>query len=228
MTFIRTAALIAAIAGATLAALPLNVTADPGEQPRAAGRDQERRQDTEKKQSQARIGEQAPDFELKDLDGNTFKLSEHRGKIVVLEWFNPDCPYVIKHHEKHKTMEDLYTRHKEHGLVWVAINSGAPGKQGAGEERNRKARADFEMVFPLLLDEEGKVGRAYGALVSPHMYIIDRDGRLVYNGAIDNDRHPTRLGDVNYVDQAILEVLDGRTVTHAETRPYGCTVKYKN
>lgn len=238
MNLIRRTALVAALAGAVaVGGLALPATSAAGlEQPRNAQQDRgqpERgrpagQEGKPAEKPAAQLGELAPDFELKDLDGKTFKLSEHRGKIVVLEWFNPDCPYVKKHHEHAKTMEQTYKKYREAGVVWVAINSGAPGLQGAGKERNEKARRDFELAYPLLLDEPGKVGRLYGAKVTPHMYIINREGVLVYNGAIDNDRHPRNLGDINYVDQALGQVIRNESVTTAESTPYGCTVKYKN
>lgn len=176
----------------------------------------------------AQVGEPAPDFTLTDLDGNTHTLSDYteQGKVVVLEWFNPDCPFVQKHHKKGSTMRDLAAKYADEGVVWLAINSGAPGKQGAGLDRNLSAREEFSIQYPIMLDESGKVGRKYGAKTSPHMYIVDADGVLRYNGAIDNLPSASQFGDVNYVDDALGQILAGQTVEVAESRPYGCTVKY--
>jgi peroxiredoxin len=173
-------------------------------------------------------GNPAPDFTLPDLDGNEHTLSEYlgEGKIVVLEWFNPDCPFIVKHHKNHRTMAETLEQFAEHGVVWLAINSGAPGLQGHGLERNERARKEFAMTFPLLLDPSGEVGKAYGAKTSPHMYVITPEGTVVYNGAIDNDRSAGKLGDTNHVAEALAAVVAGKPVEVAETRPYGCSVKY--
>jgi peroxiredoxin len=174
------------------------------------------------------IGQAAPDFTLVDLNGDSHTLSEYtqEGKIVVLEWFNPDCPFVKKHHKFNKTMDTLAKEFADDGVVWLAINSGAPGKQGAGVERNLSAVEEFGIEYPMLMDDSGEVGKAYGAKVTPHMYIINTDGVLVYAGAIDNDSSARKLGDVNYVKQALTEVLAGEPVSVPESRAYGCSVKY--
>lgn len=173
-------------------------------------------------------GDVAPDFTLKDLDGAEHSLSKYLadGKIVVIEWFNPDCPFIVKHHKLNRTMNDIYANLAHKGMVWLAVNSGAPGKQGAGLERNRKAYAEFEMPFPLLLDESGTVGRAYGAKTTPHMFIVGKDGKVAYNGAIDDDNSPTVPGKRNYVISALRALMDGREVPEPVTKPYGCSVKY--
>lgn len=176
--------------------------------------------------AKAKIGEKAPNFTLTDTDGKQHSLSDFQGKVVVLEWFNPGCPFVVKHHEKNKTMADLAKEFAAKDVVWVAINSGAPGKQGHGLELNKEFKAKWGINYPLLLDEPGEVGRMYGARTTPQMYIIDKDGVLRYNGAIDNDPSAGTLGTINYVRQALNEVIAGETVTTPETRPYGCSVKY--
>ncbi|MHC4976023.1 MAG: thioredoxin family protein [Planctomycetota bacterium] len=182
------------------------------------------------KDSKAKIGEMAPDFELYDLDGTMHTLSQYtsEGKIVVLEWFNPDCPFVKKHHKHLSTMKDLATKYAEHDVVWLAINSGAEGKQGAGEKRNRKAVEDYAIAYPLLMDGSGDVGRMYGARTTPGMYVIDREGVLRYNGAIDDTpmASPKKLPKVNYVEAALDAVLAGTEVEITETKQYGCSVKY--
>jgi len=176
----------------------------------------------------AKLGEKAPDFTLTDLEGQEHTLSDYtkEGKFVVLEWFNPDCPFVVKHHAKHKTMYELARMVEDNGGVWLAINSGKPGKQGTGMDRNMKAVSDFGIEYPLLLDETSKVGMMYDAKVTPHMYIIDEEGTLVYAGAIDNDRSASTLGDTNYVKKAMNEHMAGRAISISETKPYGCSVKY--
>lgn len=123
-------------------------------------------------------------------------------------------------------MNDLAAEFTSKDVVWVAINSGAAGKQGAGLELNKKFKDEWKISYPILLDETGEVGKMYGAKTTPHMYVIDTDGTLKYAGAIDNNPSATNLGDVNYVRQALNEVLSGETVTTPETRPYGCSVKY--
>lgn len=173
-------------------------------------------------------GDKAPDFTLTDTAGHEHSLAAllADGKVVVLEWFNPDCPFIKKHHATHKTMNDLYARFLDDNVVWLAINSGAPGKQGYGLERNRKAREEFGMPYPILIDEAGAVGRLYGAKTTPHMFIVGKDGRLLYAGAIDNDNDVAKLGDVNYVEKALTAITAGEPVAETETRPYGCSVKY--
>jgi peroxiredoxin len=169
----------------------------------------------------------APDFTLPDLDGNPVALSSLRGKIVVLEWFNPGCPFVRYAHSD-GPLRDLAARHMATGIVWLAINSGARGKQGYGVELNREWSQKWHMQNPVLLDEKGDVGRAYGAIATPHMFVIDPRGALVYKGALDNaplGKVPSE-GHRMYLDDALAAVSAGRPVEVAETKPYGCSVKY--
>jgi peroxiredoxin len=180
----------------------------------------------------ARIGATAPDFELADLDGKRVKLSSFRGSPVVLEWFNPGCPFVKASHTK-GSLVDTASRQSKNGVVWLAVNSGAPGKQGHGVEANRAGKATFKLEHPILLDESGRVGRAYGAAHTPHLFVIDPQGVLIYRGAIDNS--PDAEGEspsggklVNYVDAALGDLKAGRPVAVAETEAYGCSVKYQN
>jgi peroxiredoxin len=180
----------------------------------------------------ARVGAAAPDFELPDLDGKMLKLSSFRGQTVVLEWFNPGCPFVKASHTK-GSLVDTAARHAKNGVVWLAINSGAPGKQGHGVEANRAGKATFKLEHPILLDESGRVGHAYGAAHTPHMYVVDEQGVLVYRGAIDNS--PDAEGEspaggklINYVDSALADLKAKRAITTAETEAYGCSVKYQN
>jgi peroxiredoxin len=177
---------------------------------------------------QAKIGQPAPEFALADLDGKVVKLSDFKGKTVVLEWFNPGCPFVQRAH-RNGGLKDLPAQQIGKGVVWLAINSGAAGKQGHGKEENVKAKAEFGMSYPVLLDEKGEVGRAYGAKRTPHMYIVDPKGTLIYAGAIDS----TQGGEpepgeavTNYVDVALGELAAGKAVSKAETEAFGCGVKY--
>ena len=178
----------------------------------------------------AEVGAPAPDFTLADLTGKTVKLSDFKGKTVVLEWFNPGCPYVKASHTK-GSLVDAARRHAQKGVVWLAINSGAPGKQGAGLEVNREAQKTFRLDHPVLLDESGQVGRAYGATNTPHMFVIAPSGTLVYAGAIDNS--PDGEGEspaggklIRYVDAALADLAAGRPVAVPSTKAYGCSVKY--
>jgi peroxiredoxin len=180
--------------------------------------------------AQAKVGAPAPDFTLSDLNGKAVKLAELKGKTVVLEWFNPDCPYVKKSHTE-GSLIDLAKKHTGKGVVWLAINSGAPGKQGAGAERNKTAASSFKLEHPVLLDETGKVGKAYGATNTPHLFVIDKTGKLVYRGAIDNSpdgegKSPEGGKLINHVDSALDDVANGRPVKLPETKAYGCSVKY--
>ncbi|XYH98856.1 thioredoxin family protein [Sorangium sp. So ce1128] len=178
--------------------------------------------------AQAKIGQPAPDFTLPDLDGKPVKLADHKGKTVVLEWFNPGCPFVQLAHRK-GGLKDVPAQQTAKGVVWLAINSGAPGKQGAAREENVKAKAEFGMGYPVLLDEKGDVGRAYGAQRTPHMVIIDPQGTLVYAGAIDSTKGGEPEPDeqvTNYVDAALAELTAGKAISTKETEAFGCTVKY--
>lgn len=178
----------------------------------------------------ADVGKPAPDFALKDLDGKEVRLSSFKGKTVVIEWFNPGCPFVKAAHSK-GSLKDAAQRHSKSGVVWLAVNSGAPGKQGAGAETNREAAKTWTMQHPILLDESGTVGKLYGATNTPHMMVVDSKGTLVYRGAIDNSpdgegESPTGGKLVSYVDSAITDLGSGKPVATAETKAYGCGVKY--
>jgi len=166
----------------------------------------------------ARVGEAAPLFTLNDVRGTPQPLAQYtgQGKVVVLEWFNPDCPAVKKHHQQSKTMKELEAKYRDRGVAWLAINSGAAGKQGHGAERNARAVTEYQIEYPILLDPTGATGKAYGAQVTPTMAVIDAQGRVVYFGAIDDNK-----GGVNYVDQALEALLNGAPVGTPETRAYG-------
>ena len=173
-------------------------------------------------------GDAAPDFTLKGLDGKEVTLSAltKEGKIVVIQWFNPDCPFVVKHYEKGaNTFNDLHAKYSSKNVVLVGINSGAAGKQGAGKERNEKAVKDWKIAYPILMDESGKVGQAYGAKRTPEMFIVTPDGKIAYHGAICDDRGMS-VGKTIYVAKALDEILAKSNVMTAKTEPYGCGVKY--
>ncbi len=180
--------------------------------------------------AKAEVGKPAPDFALKDLNGKEVKLSSFKGKTVVLEWFNPGCPFVKKAHTA-GSLVDTAKRHAKNGVVWLAINSGAPGKQGNELALNVDSAKTWSMEHPILRDESGTVGKAYGATNTPHMYIVDKKGTLVYAGAIDNS--PDGEGKsaeggklINYVDAALADVAAGKAVATPSTKAYGCGVKY--
>jgi peroxiredoxin len=176
-------------------------------------------------------GQPAPGFTLKDLDGKSVSLKDFAGKTVVLEWFNPGCPFVKASHTR-GSLKGLAARVTSQGVVWLAINSGAPGKQGHGVETNREAVKAFGLSHPVLLDEAGEVGKAYGATNTPHLFVVDPRGTLIYRGAIDNSpdgEQGSPQGGVliNYVDAALADLAAGRPVKTAQTRAYGCSVKYQ-
>lgn len=175
------------------------------------------------------VGQSAPDFKLKDTDGKEVTLSEYTkaGKTVVLFWFNPSCPYVVKHFSgDHQTFNELASKYKDKNVQLIAINSGAPGNEGAGLEANAKAKKDWKIGFPILLDENGAVGKEYGAKNTPFTLVITKEGKVAYEGAIDDDSTAAKPGNTNYAARALDEVLAGTSVTTAKTKPYGCSVKY--
>ena len=177
------------------------------------------------------VGDAAPDFSLTDAKGNTHSLAQQRGKYVVLEWFNPKCPFVKKHYDS-GNMQKLQEEFSSKGVVWLTINSSAPGTWGnlAPEQAESKLAEWRTHQTALLLDPEGKAGRAYGAKNTPNMVVINPDGKIVYEGAIDNKAtpNPADIPDsINYVKVALDELLAGKPVTTSRTKPYGCAVEYK-
>jgi len=181
--------------------------------------------------NEAVVGKPAPGFTATDSNGKSHSLSDYKGKVVVLEWLNHGCPYVKKHYNSGK-MQSLQNTYTEKGVVWFSIISSAPGTQGycTPEEANDVIKQKQAFPTALLLDPDGIVGKLYGAKVTPHMYIINSDGVLVYNGGIDDIRS-TNVDDIakakNYVQLALDEVLAGKEVSIKTSRPYGCSVKYK-
>lgn len=182
-------------------------------------------------QAAPKLGELAPDFELTDTNGSTHKLSDFRGQIVVLEWTNHDCPFVRKHYDSGNMQRQQRTATDDHAAVWLTIISSKPGAQGhvSAEQANQLTTSRDANPTAVLLDESGDVGRLYAAQVTPHMYIIDAQGQLVYMGGIDSNpsADPSDIPDATqYVLEALDDLAVGRDVAEAVTRPYGCTIKY--
>lgn len=170
------------------------------------------------------VGDRAPQFTLADSAGNEVSLADFKGKVVVLEWVNPDCPFV-KRHYKEGSMKNLSTAYDESmGVVWLTINSTNYMDSSANAAFVQKEG----ITWPVLVDQDGTVGHAYGAATTPHMFIIGKDGTVVYDGAIDDDpRGNMEAGArTNYVSDALNDLAAGKAVSTPETKPYGCSVKY--
>ena len=175
----------------------------------------------------ATVGKPAPDFTLTDLDGTAHSLSQYAGKTVVLEWFNPQCPFVKYAHGEGPLL-DMAAKETAKDVVWLSINSGGPGRQGHGVEASRAGVAEFGMKNPVLLDEDGAVGHAYGAKKTPHMFVVSPNGTLAYAGGLDNAPMgvPNEGERVDYVGAALADVRAGNPASTAESAAYGCSVKY--
>ncbi len=175
------------------------------------------------------IGAAAPDFTLNCWGGNPHSLSDYEGKIVVLEWTNPNCPFVVRVY-KDGLIPELQKKFTEKEVVWLVINSTNP------EHRDYETPEKLKEIFSeweaghthFLMDPEGKVGKLYDAKTTPHIYIIDAEGKLVYNGALDDDPRGQKEKDerTNYAKLALKALLDGEEIDPAATKPYGCTIKY--
>ena len=177
------------------------------------------------------VGSTAPDISATDSKGKTQTLSQYKGKYVVLEWFNPECPFVKKHYGS-GNMQKLQEEFTAKGVVWLTIDSSAPGLEGnlTAEQANAKIAEWKAHSSALLLDPDGKAGRTYAAKNTPHMFVINPEGKIVYEGAIDSKAtaNPADIATANnYVKAALDESLAGKTVTTPSSRPYGCSVKYK-
>jgi peroxiredoxin len=176
------------------------------------------------------VGKPAPPIELRDADGKAVKLEAFKGKFVVLEWVNFQCPFVGKHYGS-ENMQNLQKKYTEEGVVWLSICSSAAGKQGyvTGPEAKELVEERGAAPTRFLLDPKGKVGKAYGAKTTPHMFVIDPKGIVVYNGAID-DKPSTKQEDIatakNYLAAALDASMAGDKVEMAASQPYGCSVKY--
>lgn len=177
-----------------------------------------------------KAGDQAPDFSGTDSNGKTHKLSDFKGKYVVLEWTNAGCPFTVKHYAS-GNMQKLQKEWTAKGVTWLTVLSSAPGKQGykTAAEENAYLKEKNASPTAVLMDPKGEIGHLYGAKTTPHMFVIDPNGKVVYAGAID-DKPTTDAGDnanaKNYVSAALNEATSGKSVTNADTTPYGCSVKY--
>ena len=167
----------------------------------------------------------APAFALNCFEGKQIALAQQRGKIVVLEWLNFECPFSLYHYKTKTTMVDLAKKYKDKNVVWLAVNSTSHTTTQANQAFAKK----YKLPYPILNDKPGKVGKEYGAKTTPHMIVIDSRGRIAYDGAIDNapnGKIPQGQKYVNYASEALDAVIANRRVTTAQTKPYGCTVKY--
>jgi peroxiredoxin len=174
------------------------------------------------------VGETAPAFSLKGVDGKTYSLADYKGKVVVLEWVNPNCPFSDRH-AKEKTMSNLVKKHGKGGVVWLGINSTAAGHDNFLKPAEHKAWAEKNGVsYTVLYDETSKVAKAYDAKTTPHMFIVDEQGKIAYNGAIDDDPsgRTAAAQRKNYVDGGLIAELAGKKADPAATKPYGCSIKY--
>src|SRR6187200_1355446 len=172
------------------------------------------------------VGSAAPDFSVTDSKGKTQSVSQYKGKYVVLEWFNPECPFVKKHYGP-GNMQKLQKEFTDKGVVWLAVDSSAPGKEGnlTPEQAEKKMTEWKTHATALVLDQDGKAGQAYGAKNTPHMFIIDPEGKIIYAGAIDSKATPNPAdisSSTNYVKVALDESMGGKPVSTASTKPYGC------
>jgi len=177
------------------------------------------------------VGTAAPDFSLTDSKGKTQTVSQYKGKYVVLEWFNPECPFVKKHYGS-GNMQKLQEEFTGKGVVWLSIDSSAAGKEGylTADQANAKITEWKTKQTALVLDPDGKAGQTYGAKNTPHMFVINPEGKIIYEGAIDSKATPNPsdiAGSTNYVKVALEESMGGKPVSNANTKPYGCSVKYK-
>jgi peroxiredoxin len=169
----------------------------------------------------AEIGKPAPQFTLTDEAGTEHKLEQYKGKIVVLEWTNPGCPFVVRHYDKDTMVKSLETAGKD-DVVWLAIDS----TKTVTADAAKQWKAKEGLPYPVLLDADGKIGKTYGAKTTPHMYVIDRDGNLAYSGAIDDDKEGKADKPRNYVIEAVEALKAGKTPEVPSTEPYGCSIKY--
>jgi len=178
----------------------------------------------------AKVGEKAPDFKVNDVNGKSHQLSDFKGKFVVLEWMNEGCPFVKKHYESNN-MQKLQKEFTGKNVAWLTVVSSAKGKQGHWTAEQAKAKTkDWKIASTaILLDEDGKMGKAYGAKVTPHMFVINPDSNIVYNGAIDSN-NSSDASDIpsstNYVAEALNSAMAGKPIKVSNSKPYGCGVKF--
>jgi peroxiredoxin len=176
------------------------------------------------------VGSAAPDFSAPDANGKTETLAQYKGKYVVLEWFNPECPFVKKHYGS-DNMQKLQAEYTSKGVVWLTIDSNAPGTEGnlTADQAKKVIDSWKTKQTALLLDPESAIAKAYGAKNTPNMVVISPDGKIVYEGAIDSKATPNPAdipSSTNYVKAALDEALAGKAISNVQTKPYGCSVKY--
>ena len=241
---------LAGIAGAMMLATPASVlasqddpagkkddSAKPAHAEKEHGKDKEKSKDKAKDKPKADdktasadvgAGTTVTEFTGKDTDGkeHTLKSLLDGKKAVVLQWFNPDCPFVVKHYaNKANTFNDLYTKYGK-DVAFVAVNSNADGKGGSGADRNIKAKKDWKIEYPIVLDSTGDIGKQFNAKNTPLMVVITPDNKIAYYGAPDDDNGASGPGKTNYISKALDEIIAGKEVTTKSTHPYGCAVKY--
>lgn len=171
--------------------------------------------------AEVKVGDDAPMFLLFDQNGKEVMLNSEAGKITVLEWTNPNCPFV-KRHYKTGTMKKMIEEFSKENVQWISINS----TSSMTADDNKKWGDQHQITWPILSDQSGEVGKAYGAKTTPHMFVIDSKGKVAYIGAIDDDAEGAQDKALNYVVQAVKELVGGKPVTVAQTKSYGCSVKY--
>jgi thioredoxin-related protein len=177
-----------------------------------------------------KVGDTAPDFTVPDAHGKAHKLADTKGKYTVLEWHNEGCPYVQKFYGS-GALPKLQKQWMDKGVAWYVVISSAPGAQGHADGKAAEADMQKHKAAPtaVLLDSAGALGKAYGAKTTPHMFVINPEGKVIYNGAID-DKPTTEASDIpgakNYVSLALESAMAGKPVAEATTQPYGCSVKY--
>ncbi|MFT7668943.1 MAG: peroxiredoxin [Planctomycetota bacterium] len=178
--------------------------------------------------SLAILGQQVPDFQLTSIDGTFVRLSDYIGQIVVLEWFNPECPFT-EHAHTRGTLKDYPEAARAQGIVWIGIDSSSEEKMGGNPEIARASRDAWAIEFPILVDPLGEVGRRFDATTTPGVFLLDTKGVLVYAGAVDNmpfGKVPGGGEGQNYIKDAIEDLLADREVAVSHREPYGCRVKY--
>jgi len=204
---------------AALIGLPAVANADAPKNPTPFG--------TEAPKATLTPGDAVPNFSLTNVDGKTVNLQDLRGKVVVLEFFNPDCPFIVHGHKK-GPLTTLPAKWTEKGVEWLVINSNRPGAQGAGVERNQKAQGEYSLPAPVFWDDTSAVARAFDAKVTPELFIIDAKGQLAYAGGPDNaPRGKVRNGELRIFADEVLEAMTaGKASPYARQKAYGCSVKY--
>ena len=191
---------------------------------RTATADDARPAAADKPAAKAEVGQPAPDFTLVDLDGKKHSLAQYKGKVVVLEWFSPGCPMTKWAYDESGPFATLPAKLEKDGVVWLAINSEGPENKAASAKANKDFVEEYGMKAPILLDPTGSVGKSFGAKTTPHVYVVDAKGKLVYMGGIDNAPQGRVKGGgdkVDYLQNAVSDVKAGRAVKTPETQAYG-------